>query len=87
MNSMAKVLRAQNASVPIAALLDIGGFDLDRAMAAKPTFLEPEYPFEWAGTFEVEKGVYELVLEDGPDPTMDLVASFLDSERARRFAG
>lgn len=77
MNSMAKVLRAQNASVPIAAILDIGGFDLDRAVAAKPTFLEPEYPFEWAGTFEVEEGVYELVLEDGPDPTMDLVASFL----------
>ncbi|NJM90872.1 MAG: GTP-binding protein, partial [Myxococcales bacterium] len=72
MNSMAKVLRAQNANVQIAAVLDVGGFDLDRAVAVKPTFLEPEYPFEWAGTFDVEEGVYELTLEDGPDPSMGL---------------
>jgi G3E family GTPase len=76
---VAKVLRAQIASVPIAAILDIGGFDLDRAVAAKPTFLEPEYPFQWAGTFEVEEGAYDLALEDGPDPRMDLVARFLES--------
>ncbi len=80
MNSMAKVLRAQNANVPISAVLDVGGFDLGRAVATKPTFLEPEYPFEWAGTFEVEEGVYELALEDGPDPSMDLVATYLESD-------
>jgi G3E family GTPase len=80
MNSMAKVLRAQNANVPIAAVLDVGGFDLDRAVATKPTFLEPEYPFEWAGTFELEEGIYELRLEDGPDPSMDLVVSYLASD-------
>ncbi|MBK6697963.1 MAG: GTP-binding protein [Myxococcales bacterium] len=79
MNSMAKVLRARNADVPIPAVLDVGGFDLDRAVAAKPTFLEPEYPFEWAGTFEVEEGAYELVLEDGPDPSMDLVVTYLEN--------
>jgi len=81
MNSMAKVLRAQNADVPIADVLDVGGFDLARAVAAKPTFLSPEYPFEWAGTFEVEEGVYELLLEDGPDPTLVLVAMYLDAQR------
>ena len=80
MNSMAKVLRAQNANVPIPAVLDVGGFDLERAIATKPTFLEPEYPFEWAGVFEVEEGVYTLVLEDGPDPTMDLVVMDLESD-------
>jgi G3E family GTPase len=80
MNSMAKVLRAENANVPIPTVLDIGGFDLDRAMATKPTFLEPEYPFEWAGTFDVDEGVYELALEDGPDPSMDLVVMYLESE-------
>ncbi len=78
MNSMAKVLRAQNANVPIASVLDVGGFDLDRAVAAKPTFLEPEYPFEWAGTFEVEEGAYELTLEDGPDKTMDFMGVYLE---------
>jgi G3E family GTPase len=80
MNSMAKVLRAQNANVPISAVLDLGGFDLDRAVATKPTFLEPEYPFEWAGTFEVEEGMYELALEDGPDPSMGLVVKYLEGE-------
>jgi len=80
MNSMAKVLRAQNANVPIPAVLDVGGFDLDRAVVTKPTFLDPEYPFEWAGTFEVEEGVCDLVLNDGPDPTMTLVATYLGVE-------
>ena len=78
MNAMAKVLRAQNANVPIPAVLDVGGFDLDRAVATKPTFLEPEYPFEWAGTFEVPEGALELALDEGPDPTMDLVSVYLD---------
>jgi G3E family GTPase len=74
MNAMAKVLRATNAEVPIAEVLDVGGFDLERAVATKPSFLAPEYPFEWAGTFALTEGVYELTLEDGPDPSMDLVA-------------
>jgi len=83
MNSMAKVLRAQNANVPIPAVLDVGGFDLDRAVAQKPAFLEPEYPFEWAGTFEVKEGIYDLELNDGPDPVMDLVTLYLaDAEQA-----
>lgn len=71
-NAMARVLRATGADVPIAAVVDVGGFDLERALATRPAFLEPEYPFEWAGTFDLEEGVYELVLEDGPDPRMDV---------------
>ncbi|MEI9936615.1 MAG: GTP-binding protein [Pseudomonadota bacterium] len=78
MNSMARVLRAHNADVPIPAVLDVGGFDLERAVALKPTFLAPEYPFEWAGTFEIEEGEYELVLEEGPDRAMLLAAMYLD---------
>jgi G3E family GTPase len=73
MNAIARVLRAKNADVPIASVLDVGGFDLERAMMTKPSFLEPEYPFEWAGTFALEEGPYELHLQDGPDPTMDLL--------------
>jgi G3E family GTPase len=72
-NALAKVMRATNADVPISEVLDIGGFDLARAVATKPSFLLPEYPFEYAGTFELSEGVYELTLADGPDPSMDLV--------------
>ncbi len=39
MNSTAKVVRAQNATVPMDALLDIGAFDLDRILEHEPDFL------------------------------------------------
>jgi len=79
MNAMARVLRAQDANVPIPAVLDVGGFDLARALATKPSFLTPEYPFEWAGTFDLPAGTYELALDDGPDATMDLVVQLLEA--------
>ena len=72
MNALAKILRSRMADVPIADVLDIGGFDLDRALEHKPAFLEPEYPFEWAGVFEAS-GDLRMVLGDGPDPTMNVV--------------
>jgi len=87
MNSMARVLRARNADVPIPAVLDVGGFDLERAVAIKPAFLSPEYPFEWAGTFEVEEGRYELMLEDGPDPTMAFITMYLDGNELASSEG
>jgi G3E family GTPase len=79
MNAMAKVLRARDAAVPLAEVLDVGGFDLGRALAEKPTFLEPEYPFEWVGSYELAPGAYELVLGPGPDPSMGIVAAPLDA--------
>jgi hypothetical protein len=57
----------------MSAVLGIGGFDLARALEYKPTFLEPEYPFEWAGAYELAAGDYTLSLQDGPDPSMKLV--------------
>jgi Cobalamin synthesis protein cobW C-terminal domain len=53
-------------------VLGIGGFDLARALEYKPTFLEPEYPFEWAGAFELSEGDYTLFLQEGPDPAMKI---------------
>ncbi|MGZ3454430.1 MAG: CobW family GTP-binding protein, partial [Polyangiales bacterium] len=71
MNAMAKVVRAETARVPLDLVLDIGGFDLDRALVSKPTFLEPEYPFEWLGTYDLYPGMHTLVFADGPDPSVD----------------
>jgi G3E family GTPase len=83
MNAMARVLRATRADVPIPSVIDVGGFDLDRAVAQKPSFLSPEYPFEWAGTYELPEGLHELVLAPGPDPSMDLILQPLaDDEQA-----
>jgi G3E family GTPase len=74
-NALARIVRAdpvQRASVPMNDVLGIGGFDLARALEYKPTFLEPEYPFEWAGAFELSAGDYTLVLQEGPDPTIKI---------------
>jgi len=72
MNAMARIYRAERAELPLEQVLDIGGFDLERALRVKPTFLEPEFPFEWAGLFELEAGDHILALEEGPDASMAL---------------
>ncbi len=59
-NGTAKVHRAVNAAVPIEVVLGLGAFDLDRALAVDSTFLEPQYPFEWAGAYELPAGKHIL---------------------------
>jgi G3E family GTPase len=60
MNTMAEIYEATMADAPIAELLDIGGFNVQRAIDIKPNFLEPEYPFEWAGIWQLSVGGYLL---------------------------
>jgi G3E family GTPase len=55
-NRTAKLFRTHAAQVPIDNVLSVGAFDLDRALAVDKTFLEPEYPFEWAGVFTLPAG-------------------------------
>ena len=59
--------------VPVDTVLNLSAFNLDQALERRPTFLEPEYPFEWTGVFQLEPGRYEVSLEEGPDPMMSLV--------------
>ena len=72
MNSAAKIYRTRDAAVDMGQVLNLGGFDLDRALDVDPKFLEPEYPFEWSGLFGLQAGDYRLVLRPGPDPAMNL---------------
>ncbi|HEY4366643.1 MAG TPA: GTP-binding protein [Steroidobacteraceae bacterium] len=74
-NALARIVRSDprgRALVPMSAVLGIGGFDLARALEYKPSFLEPEYPFEWAGAFNLAAGDHSLILHEGPDPTMQV---------------
>ena len=73
MNRMARVVRSERADVSVDTVLNLGAFDLDQALERRPTFLEPEYPFEWTGVYSLDVGRYELSLDDGPDPAMSLV--------------
>ena len=34
--------------------------------------MEPEYPFEWGGIYELKPGNYQFVLQEGPDPAMNM---------------
>ena len=53
MNRMTKIVRAENADVPVDTVLNLSAFNLDQALERRPTFLEPEYPFEWTGVYSV----------------------------------
>jgi G3E family GTPase len=59
-NGSAQVFRAVNAQVPIDVVLGLGAFDLERALAFDSRFLEPQYPFEWAGAYELAAGRHIL---------------------------
>ncbi len=81
-NALARIVRANpqgRALVAMDAVLGIGGFDLARALEYQPSFLEPEYPFEWAGAFELAAGDHALNLKEGPDPSMQLLLCSISS--------
>ena len=59
-NAVARVHRTQNADIAIAKVINVGGFNLERAIEVDSQFLETEYPFEWAGAYALAGGDYEL---------------------------
>jgi G3E family GTPase len=61
-NAVAKIHRTQNAQIPLDRVLNVGGFNLSRATELDPKFLEAEYPFEWAGAYQLPAGAHELVI-------------------------
>ncbi|MBK9620794.1 MAG: GTP-binding protein [Candidatus Obscuribacter sp.] len=85
MNAMAKIHRSKDAVVDMEKILNVRGFDLERALTVKPTFLQPEYPFEWAGIYEVKGEPLEITLAEGPDPSMDILVLESDSTEAKNI--
>ena len=73
MNKMAKFIRSEMANIPINSVLDKSAFNLDQALLRRPTFLEPEYPFEWTGIYPTKSGKYKIIMSEGPDPSMSIV--------------
>ena len=64
-NAVAAVHRTRECDVGLDKVLDIGGFNLGRAAELDPKFLEPEYPFEWAGGYRLPAGTHELEIGHG----------------------
>ena len=61
-NAVASITRTHNCDVPLERVLGIGGFNLGHATELDPKFLEPEYPFEWAGAYQLPAGTHDLVI-------------------------
>ena len=74
MNAVATVHRTTHGEVDIDAILAIGGFSLEHALEVDPAFLQPTYPFEWAGVFGAGDDDLVIHLDPGPDETIDLLA-------------
>jgi G3E family GTPase len=55
-NATAPLVRTQRAELPLDRVLDLGAFDLERALAGDAAFLQPQRPFEWAGCYRLAAG-------------------------------
>ncbi len=86
MNALARLHRTVNADVDIPTVLDVGGFDLQRVLQERPQFLEPEYPFEWAGIWHLPPGEAELHYAAGPDPFIDALFTAVPDSDEDTFA-
>jgi len=59
-SATAQVIHSHNADVPLDRVLNLGAFDLERALSLDEAFLEPARPFEWAGVYALSAGSYDL---------------------------
>ncbi|MGB8692746.1 MAG: GTP-binding protein [Steroidobacteraceae bacterium] len=69
-NATARIVRTRRAELPLAQVLDLGAFDLNRALATDGDFLEPQRPFEWVGVYERAAGRHDVHIgtdSDGHD--------------------
>jgi G3E family GTPase len=73
MNSAAQICRDRNAALEADDLLNLGGFDIRRALDRDPSFLDPGYPFGWVRVFDLAAGRYEFALTAGVHPSLQIV--------------
>ena len=73
LNGAARVHRVEHADVPISDVVGVGGFDLARGLQIEPELLNPSYPFEWLGAYDLTPGRHTLVLGADPDPSVDVL--------------
>jgi G3E family GTPase len=56
-NGVAPLVRSVRGTVPIGEVLDLGGFDVARALDHAPALLEVEHPFAWAAVVHAGRHV------------------------------
>jgi G3E family GTPase len=76
-NALAKIYKAKDAGVAVDKILNVKAFDLHAKVEINPEFLKEEVPFEYAGIYFLQPGTYQLVLEEGSDPSIDFTINYL----------
>jgi len=59
-NGTARIVRTERAQLPLAEVLNVGAFDLERALRLDERFLEAPRPYEWAGVYLLPPGHHHL---------------------------
>jgi G3E family GTPase len=59
-NGTARQVRTRNAQLPLSQVLDLGAFDLNRALSVDSEFLQTQRPFEWAGSYRLAAGAHSV---------------------------
>ena len=59
-NASARLVRTRNAQLPLSQVLDLGAFDLERALSVDAEFLQPQQAFEWAGSYHLAAGMHRV---------------------------
>lgn len=54
-------------------MLNVSGFKLRRTIEFDPKFMDPEYPFRWAGVYHLTGEFYDLRLYGVPFPKVKMV--------------
>lgn len=72
MNALATIHHTQQAAIDLAHVLEVNAFDLEKKVALNPSFLQEEVPFEYGGVYQLAAQPYQLSLEKGPDPSIDV---------------
>jgi G3E family GTPase len=87
MNAMCEIYPTVNAEIELAKILNIQAFNLDKKIELNPKFAEEEFPFEAIVEYQLKKGTYTLWLEEGPDPSIDvLILQSTDLEKQKQAA-
>jgi G3E family GTPase len=72
-NAVARIHSTRDARVEIDSVLNLGGFNLGHALEVDPRLMEPEYPFGWAGLYELTGEFYDLRLHGVASPDVKMV--------------
>lgn len=79
-NAVAQIHRATRCDVDLKSILNVGGFDLERALERAPDFLEPERGFEWLGVVRLGEEPAVMHLDEGPDNSIAMALLTMSDE-------